>query len=154
MASGCCENCQWCKLAGQTSSMHAYTYICVGPVSLYEYIVCAQAYMCVRGNPRVLSVQLWSAMVHYRLSHLDWGSILPKVFSSKRTEEDRQWEVKIRKVMITCLEVSYPFRCCADACAHTHTQHTHARTHARTHTHTHTHTHTCTCCQSMTVLYC
>ena len=100
--------------------------------------------MCVRGNPRVLSVQLWSAMVHYRLSHLDWGSILPKVFSSKRTEEDRQWEVKIRKVVIACLEVSYPFSCLRwhmfNIREHdTHT-HTHARTHAHTHTHTRTHT--------------
>ena len=84
-------------------------------------------------------------MVHYRLSHLDWGSILPKVFSSKRTEEDRQWEVKIRKVIVTCHDVSFPLQ--LFTLIHAHTTYTHARAHAHTHTHkytTHTHTDTIT----------
>ena len=101
----------------------------------------------MRSRSGSLSVQLWSAKVHYCLSHLDWASILPKVFSSKRTEEDRKWEVKIKKVIVPSYALSLPSSCslfthvCMSLSRHM-TLHTHAHTHTHTHAHTHTHTHT------------
>jgi hypothetical protein len=50
---------------------------------------------------------LWSALVHYRLSHIEWSAILPGLFNKELTEEDMESNVAISKDLKSNLTANY-----------------------------------------------